>query len=436
MNNIKRVLCILTAVAFAALALPSVAGNDKKQFSLQMQIVSAPPANTTPPFTVSATVTNVGNSTINSFNLLVSGLTIVGVDQPATGTATFTGSSVTVKNMHPLKSSLTVTIRVNSCGDGMWSAAAWSGSSLNGASFNLDQADSSLATSISCGNLASGAAFTVPDSINPACVTGLRGYYDKDGSIPANPLSFFVTNFTTQLHFRWPDFQAGGDPLATFEYTVCAPGALPETPNTQVAWLNTDGSPASTPGTPAYIDAQDCLVPDVLPAPYGTLAANLLPSDTTIAVNTTMPPPQSPLGTPPGSISYPPGSFPTSPVAPGAPFYIVIGTERIQVQLVCLDNDHDSSDTADCTETAEGEGEALNVLQRGVGGTAVTTHPSGALVMSTPLPLMNGAPAPYGDGITGHYTQALMCVADRFPEGGGHATTFIDIGGDGWGSHP
>ncbi len=38
---------------------------------------------------------------------------------------------------------------------------------------------------------------------------------------------------------------------------------------TDIAWLNMDGSPASTPGTPAYIPAEDCLNPKVLPTPYG-----------------------------------------------------------------------------------------------------------------------------------------------------------------------
>jgi hypothetical protein len=330
--------------------------------------------------------------------------------------------------------SLTLTLHVSSCGDGAWGASVWNGSSLNGQSFNLVAVDSTLATSIPCGKLASGAGFTVPDSLNPNCVTGQRGYYDKDGSIPANGLPYFVTNFPTtdQLHFRWPD-QAGGDPLATFQYTICGSGALPN--QTFVAWLNGDGTPASTSGTPAYILADDCNAnANFLPAPYGTLMAIKEEPYEYLVVNTLAPAPQSPPGTAPGSVPYP-GSAPTSPQNPGATFDVVVDTERITVQQVCIDNDGDPSDQSDCTETSEGEGEGLRVILRGVGGTTATSHSAGALVMSTPLPLLpsEGVVAPYTAG-----NQALMCISHQSSEGenGPHSTMFIDIGGDGWANHP
>lgn len=444
--------CILTAVLFAAFALPASATGFPKPYRVEM---SVPPGQTTPPFTVQAKITNESIFPLQSLNLFVSGVTIVGVNNavdtfplfphhslplPPFAKLAFTGSSISItKDPMLWGETLTLTIAVNSCGDGQWAPVAWTGLQLNGQNFNLD-AKSILTSSIACGPPpAAGASFTVPDSLNPNCVTGMRGYYDKDGSVPVS-VPIFVTNTVptnSQLHFRWPDFQTGGDPLATFEYTVCAPGPLPVEPDdpdidTQVAWLNTDGTLASTPGTPAYITAQDCLAPDVLPAPYGTLTASLGLSATTIPIDTATPPPQ--VGNvPPGSIPYPPGSFPTSPAPPGTAFDIVIGTERITVQLVCLDNDRDPTDASDCTETGEGEGEALMVVQRGVGGTTAAIHSAGALVMSTPLPLLPAnVPAPYVGG-----NQALMCIADQFNEdGGGHATTFIDIGGDGWGSHP
>lgn len=433
MNGLRNILCIATAMLLVSVASSVLADNGKKQFSL---VMSAPPGQTSAPFTVTATVTNEGNSTINSFILSVTGMTIVAVNPPATGKASgpFPGPSASVTNMHPLKSgdSLTLTLQVNSCGDGTWSAAAWTGSSLNGQSFNLVPADSTLATSIACGNLASGAGFAVPDSLNPDCVTGHRGYYDKDGSVPTGTLPYFVTNTVPtndQLHFRWPDFQTGGDPYATFEYAVCGTGLLPAM--TDVAWLNTNGNPASTPGDPAYIPAQDCLDPKVLPTPYGTLTAEVGLTDSTIAINTTMPSGAPPVGT----IPYP-GSAPTSPGNPGTRFYIVLGTERIMVQLVCLDSDGDSGDTSDCTETDPGEGEALIVVERGAGGTVETNHPAGSLVMSTPLPLLpDGVAAPYIAG-----NQALMCIASQQgaddADNNVHSTEFIDIGGDGWANHP
>jgi len=420
MNGMRKAIGLLMVIAFTAFALPSVAGNDKKMYSLQM---SVPPGQTTAPFTVKAKITNEGNSSIHSFNLFVAGVTVVGVDRLDDASVVFIGSAITVTKADDLESgeSRTVTIHVNSCGDGQWSAAAWTGAKLNGQQFNLVLADSNLSSPIPCGPpLAAGGVFTVPNSTDLCLVFGQRGYYDKDGSIPGTGLPIFVTNNQPTLHFRWNDFQPGGDPLATFEYTACGPGtaSLPK-----VAWLNTDGTPASTSGTPAYIAGQWCLDPMILPAPYGTLSAGVGTADGYIAVNTTTPPPQSPSGTPPGSIPYP-GSGPTNPATPGTAFDVVIGTERITVQLVCLDNDGDPSDSGDCTDIAGGEGKALKVVTRGVGGTSVTTHPSGALAMSTPLPLLPLTAAfPYVAG-----RQALMCIAAR----SGFSNTFIDIGGDGW----
>ena len=439
MIGVRKIIGFVVVLAIVAFASPSFADNGKKIYNLQMQMVSVPPA---VPIVVAAKITNEGNSTISSFSIFVSGLTITGFQRPASGTVAHTGSSVSVTNMSPLKSgqSFTLTLSVNSCGEGVWSPTAWTGAKLNGQTFDLDLAPgrSNLATPISCGDVASGAPFVVPDSINPNCVTGQRGYYDKDGSHPAGALQFFVTNTVSandQLHFRWPDLAEvlNNDPAATFKYSVCGTGGLPD--DTQVAWLNIDGSPAGTPGTPAYVEALDCIEPNRLPTPYGTLTADLAQTDApTIAINTTTPPREAPPGHAPGSIDYP-GSPPVSPDHPGPAFDIVIGTERITVQLVCLDIDSDGWDAGDCTDT-DGEGTALMVVQRGVAGTPVTTHPTGALVMSTPLPLMVGSLPPYSDGTEGHLVQAQMCISGQSESGPednptAHSTTFIDIG-DGW----
>ncbi len=446
MSYLRTIACVCTGLLLATFALPSFADDDDwwKQYTLNMAIVSAPPAS--PPFTVTAKIRNKGLLPIGSFTLSVTGLTIVGVSPPAKGrvVGSFPGSSVSITYMRPLfwSQSLTLTLQVSSCGDGAWTPVAWLGPDLKGPTLDLSPGDSSLETSITCASVASGATFTVPNSLTPTCtVTGERGYYDKNGAVPSGTLPIVVTNTVPtddQMHFRWPDFQTGGDPYATFEYSVCGPGELPSL--TDVAWLNIDGTPASAPGTPAYITANDCLAnANFLPAPYGTLKANVGLTDTTLSVDTTMPPRQSPAGTPPGSVPYP-GSAPGSPAMPGTAFDVVIDTERITVQLVCLDNDGDPTDASDCTEA--GEGEALMVTQRGVGGTIATTHSTGALVMSTPLPLLPaGVPAPYKAG-----NQALMCIQSQTPEcgqnetegcdAGVHSSTFLDIGGDGWANHP
>ena len=422
MSGIRNSLCFLLAVVLAALALPSVAGNDKKQVNVML---NAPSGQTTAPFTVNATVTNKGNSTISSFSLtVIFGQTVVGVVPAASGKATFTASTVSVKNMSPLKSgdSFMVQILMNTCGDSHWGATAWTGSQLNGQSFGLDLLHSQLDSSAACGPaVAAGGAFNVPVYQSPPCVTGERGSYDKDGT-SGNPVEFFVTNLLSGpngvLHFRWPDGAgAGNDASAAWEYTVCA--SL-----TSVAWLNDQGGSAST-GNPVFVPAQDCIEPNQLPTPYGTLAADLFAGDTTtISVNT---------AAPAGTIPYP-GSQPTDPNHSGSEFDLVIGSERITVKLVCLDNeDNDPDDPNDCTETDEGEGEALKIVQRGARGTQAADHIGpNILVMSTPLPVQVG---PYSAGQTaaGYAVgnQALMCIS-RHPDEEDSSTTFFDIGGDGW----
>jgi hypothetical protein len=419
MNGMRKIIGLVMVAAIAAFALPAFADNSKKIYNLQMQMVSVPPAQASPPYTLRAVITNepTGNSTINSFRLSVSGLTIVGVDQPASGRATFTGSSVTVVSASPIKpgKSLSVTLSVSSCGDGAWSSTAWTGSPLSGQSFDLVPGHSALGTSISCGNVASGALFTVPDSINPQCVTGERGYYDKDGVV-RDPLPYFVTNTlpsNAQLHFRWPDTGVGSNPRATFEYAVCGPGGLPEEGlDTQVAWLT------DVAGNPAFIEALDCIEPNQLPAPYGTLLGEgtIGAADTTITINAL-----SPVGDH-GSIAH----------APHPPFDIVIGTERMTVTAV-------SSDEGEAGDLSEGPSEfseheleqEIWTVIRGVGGTTAASHTPGpgVLVMSTPLPILPpGAPGPYVAG-----NQAQMCISDQgntYTDDTitGHYTTFIDIG--------
>lgn len=452
-NNIKRMLVILTAVAFAAFALPGVAGNDKKMYSLNMAILTSPPA--APPYTVTAAITNQGNSTINSFNLSVTGLTIVGVNQPATGNATFTESSVSVNNMHPLKSgdSLTVTIGVSSCGEGTWSATVWTGAHLNGQTFaQVPEPLANLATTILCGQLNAGDLLDVPNSLTPHCITGERGFYDKDGGVRGG-LPYVATNFGADLlHFKWPDstIADGVDALATFEYEVCAPGPAPAAGTTQVAWLNTNGHSASESGTPAFITAQNCNVyANFLPQPYGTLVS-VSEDGTTITVNVLSI--LDPLGVDGGPFDplQPNGTI-KHPVIDGESllsFDIVIDGERMTVTNVVSD-ENQAGDLSDSVDLNGGEGLETETwtVTRAVGGTTQTVHTAGGLVMSTPLPLItadvlpNPNPANY---VVGH--PALMCIADQdpgFDEGDetedpatGHSTTFIDIGGDGWNSHP
>jgi hypothetical protein len=442
----RKLLCFLLGAVVAMFALPGVAGNDKKGFSIAMSVPDQAP----PPFAVVATITSEGNSTINSFKVFLpqppappAPVTIVGVAQPATGSATFTGSTVSVKNMHPLKSgqSLSVTIYLSTCGDVQWAGAtAWTGSSLNGQSFNLDLAGSSLETDIPCGDVANGDAFTVLDSLNPCLITGQRGLYDKDGNKPNVAIPYFVTNTLNsdeQVHFRWPDIAdlVGNDPAAAFEYNICSSGPLPPRDGpgaTEVAWLNMeDGSPVSEPGTPAFIPALDCIPPsqgDVndpavfLPVPYGTLVASVGAGDTTITVDTSQ-----------GAI--PPPLLPHA----NSTFDIIIGTERMTV-IACKDGDDLGGGEGDASECGEsGEPPQVWTVTRAVGGTTATQHtvnPDGpsVMVMYTPLPLLPADTGfPYQTNPPGGQLQAQMCIAKRVeaPDHSQHTTSFIDIGDGG-----
>ena len=95
MNGMRKVIGLATVAAIAVFALPAFADNGKKQYSLSMTSLA--------PLTVTASLKSLGNSTISSFKLTAAGARIVGVDQPASGKATFTSSTVSVTNMVPQK---------------------------------------------------------------------------------------------------------------------------------------------------------------------------------------------------------------------------------------------------------------------------------------------------------------------------------------------
>jgi hypothetical protein len=471
MTSMRRLLCLLMAIALAAFALPSVAGNDKKQFSLHMNVVTVPPPTTIPypGITLSATIKNEGNSTINSFRLSVTGLTVTGlVNQPATGHATFDASSVSVTNMHPLKSgdSVTVTFLVATCGDFEWSATAWTGSSLNGQTFSLVPGLSNLFTTAACGTVTSG-NFVVPNSANACGVAnGLRDIFDKDGGEPVG-VPYFVTNTVptnSLLHFRWPTggFDSANDPAAAFQYSVCSSAPLPPPPPygnpapltaTRVAWLNKDGSPTSTPGIPALVPAQLCLPPNNpstygrLPAPYGRLVGAVgVPSEgntSIIIVNALVA----------DTIAHPVPPFDVVIATVNAD-NMIVGNERMTVTQVTSDAEPGdcptgSGDLCDPNERTEGdpEVETWTVTRAVLYGTTPQTHPDNALVMSTPLPYLLPSmlqpnelspyiPNDYNTGVnTGKFVQAQMCWSTQTIQGGNHSTTFIDIG-DGWSSEP
>ena len=431
MNGIRKLLCIAAAMTFVAFAPPAVAGLSK-QFSLSVQALpdyTVLPA-TTPgseikvPVKVVASFTNLSppstaSSNISSLTLsmTVPGMSIVngtigGIDYSPTGPSGNvvwnSPTSITVTNMSPLKGQQTyaLTLYVSSCGDAKWTGTANTGSQLNGDSFTLKTgaSDPALTTLVSCGtpDCADATVFSVSDTTilsSAAFLRGVQGPFNKDGT--CSPVSYFVSNMLSlnqQLHFRWPVAGTGAQPTAVFAYSITLPASLttPTQRTPKVAWLNLDGSPAtSSSGTdqPVYIDPIPCAT-DVLPAPYATLAASISKTSSQMKVNALVTP-------------------------PATPFDVVVGTERMTVTSI--------------------QGGGPWRVTRAVGGTQAASHSAGAFVMSTPLPIFTTVPVSTladGTDVTGSspYTagdQAQMCQAGATTHNvvdDTYTTPFIDIG--------
>src|SRR5437588_6677282 len=153
MNSMRKFFCVLTAVLFAAFALPSFAEPANKHFALTMvvgvpvtyqqdTIVTANLANDNP----SGSSAQFGSFVISVSN--ISGITITsaeadlayGSNQVVTPSAD--GLSVTVSNLSPnVKATQTYSLKlhIKGCGDGnTWSATVWTGTYLTGTTYSDD----------------------------------------------------------------------------------------------------------------------------------------------------------------------------------------------------------------------------------------------------------------------------------------------------------
>jgi hypothetical protein len=415
MNGMRKVVRFILAMVFVAFAAPSVAAPQyTKLYSLTLTASA--------PLTVVAALTNQalspGNSNVGSFRLTFSGATIASVttNPPLPPqNISVNGSSVFVALGSPLQSqqTLQLTIVLNDCGDGislpLSGVQVWTGNM--GQTFSPDTTTASafpLKASVVCGDIACGQSKIVPDSFYPGSVTVTRDFYDKDGVSTIGPnlcetVPYTVTNLVTDklVHLAYPD--VSGDPAAAFELKVVWPGGLPAV--TKVAWLNENHTSTTVPGIPDFIAALPCNAnANFLPTPYGTLTSDVLATDTTIRVNTTIPSGSQ------GAVAH-----------PGVPFDILVGPEPNAERM---------------TVTVQGgpPGNEIWRVTRGVANVGpATSHPQGALAMSEPLPIMTST-----QGIDGQYAagnQAQMCIKSQEVVTGGHRTTYIAIG-DPWGSQP
>jgi hypothetical protein len=166
-------------------------------------------------------------------------------------------------------------------------------------------------------------------------------------------------------------------------------------------------------GTPDFITASACNPnSNFLPAPYGTLAANVLATDTTITVNTTTPALQAVSGTPPGSV-----------VTPATPFDIVLGVDGSTLERMTVNG---ITGPANAQVWAVTRGVAFPSTP---GLNLAIAHTAPLLVMSTPLPLIATTQGQVNEYVMGN--QAQICISAQ----GGGTTTFFDIG-DAWNTHP
>jgi len=406
MNGFHKLFRLVVAISFASFAVPALAID--KHYSLFVQ-ASSPSADGGVPIKLvlkNESPPGTANSNIGSFAVTVVGATIApgSITTCEAGTCSVTGNTLTVKKISALQAqqTLEVDFSTTSCGDGHWFATVYNGSQLSGQTFSLVDDPGFAAvpedqiTNVSCGTAACNTTFVVADSRSPSTtdsqyVTGSRSPLNKDGTCTATT-DYFVSNMLPsngRLHFRWPVDIVDGQPSAVFRYTVNLPSST-----AMVAWLNTDGTPAtdSDPSVfPSFIPAPACLTA-LAPAPYAQLGSAISATTNPITVVNSLPPGQ----------------------LPSRPFPAVIGSERILDQQVA--------------------GNGTWTVLRGQGGTAAASHSGTDPVMGTPLPIL---PAPIGPYFSSadptQPVQAQVCIigAPVKNSGGNWTATFFDIG-DAW----
>ena len=441
MNSMRKVFFLSMAIVLAAFALPATALD--KQFNIT--VTPAPPtpyilaAGQTTTVSVKFTNLSTGNSNISSLILTLANVTVNNTASPPAGTVTFgtptfspSGSVVACPSGTPAGSicvsnitngvkpgnSLTVTVAVTPnapfiCADTAWIGQAFAGSSFGNQVFSdpaTQATNSQVGVFVGCDVLACDGQFTSPQNLqsdDPGYAQVYRSMFNKDGATDAGctvvPYSFANTILNddqnkNKVNLVWYTQATAVFILSTnSQLRTVGSGNWTDAKRPVVAWL-----PATTTlgGSQVEIAGPACLatnplsapVPN-LPGPYGTLASAITTTGliTSIAVNNV---PASPTG----------GWAPLPTSAP-PPFPIVIGGERFQVTGVMPTGSGAYTLTLDTGLGAGG---------RGVGGTSITSHPLGALVNSSPLPLLVGYSFDSNQTAAGYFNgmQAQICIQD------------------------
>jgi hypothetical protein len=450
MNRMRTLLQFLSAITIALFALTVDAAQSSvdKQFGIAVNPTVLVAGAVDQPVTVTFTNRSPknGNSYINSVKLVVpagvtsvtfvSATTINGTTStPGGASAPLTvgpGGMLSINGFTGVKpgGSLQLNLKYSVDAAATCSVSAWTGAAYTGNSFNGDpfvpypSADSNVAPAyVGCDGILACNDPTVIKPANlgansPGYAATTRSFYNKDGTTNGTgcvPVPYSFTNqliASNQLHLKWLSqetavFTTSANSALRALDPVPSPGTGPsgwtDAKRPRVAWVE------SAPNVPVPVPGLACLgtnPPTNLPAPYGTLSAA--------------------IGTSTGPISITAMSGGAVLPTTTSTFPIVIGTERMTIQY-------------DATLGT------FAMLTRGEGGTGpAVTHAAGALVMSTPLPLIpNIAPfnafgptSPYFPG-----NQAQMCVLEYGWQSGGvnangeplvfDFATVIDIG-DGW----
>lgn len=444
MSYLRKSLCIVTGLVFAAIAsIAMAAGGPQKTYSLLIQGDAADLANDpiAPPVHMTVYIKNesppsTANSNIGSFTFALDGLTMLalapgwstaaGPSCPGKATCTLdtNTNTITVTNISSLQAQqiFPVTFTVSSCGEGNVPAATtlvYNGSGLTGQTFspkadpnffNAPQPGPVVASSstqnVSCGsiscndptaavpaNMGAGDVCQVaPNSVD--CVLRFRSI-NKDGFCTSADVGYTVTNNLASsddtLHFEWFTEDAGA-----FAYKV----NLSSNANPNFAWIVQNGQPVFIPadncrGWPS--SATSTTPPtDLLPHSITTLTSSVATTDNKIKVAST--------------------------VGLSTGMDIVIGPYKdaqgnITIERMTVGNINANSNQVNVT--------------RAVGGTSKSVHPSGAPVMTTPMNIFASNNGPYLKN-----DQRQMCIAvGPVPNGDGTFYIWVIDIGDGW-SHP
>jgi len=394
MKPISRWFGFLAALLLLSLVGPSYAQQSQnKTFSVDMSVLfqGAGSGSSQVQAVVKNTSPSSSNSTFSSVDLFVDLAWVVDSKLPITASESNDPSTlypvdisqaghIKVSNLAPIKpfqrkggTSLVITFWVTSasCGDSTWNANVWSGSQIGSGNIFTQNGGQNMAP-VACQNLACGG--NEPIIVDPTQVTVVRDAFNKDGTssgTSCNAVDSYASNTNNNfvglppdiVHFRW-DQSDTTFATAAFEYYVFY-NTAPTT--TSVGWLYLNGKSAINPGVDpnadssnpvVFIDAPNCLSPN-LPTPYGSLNSPLSANSTTVKIDTST-----------GTLT-PPQSIPSD----GFPIYI--GTERMQV-IAYTQN-----------------GWTVQPRTNGV------SHPKNALVMSTPLPILQAPINSYlADGTT------------------------------------